>query len=95
MRNVQARFVDDLVAIEQDVNIQRPGAPDFRPDALILTFNPETGIQQLARRETGLGVDNRVEKPWLVPGIFWFGFINRRRSNHFDALVPNSKYGFS
>jgi len=94
VRNTQPIFMNNLIPVEQNVDIQSAGIPTSTPDTLILALHQKARVQNLARRQAGFGFDDGVQKPWLVPDVLWFGFINGSGSNRFYALVPKARKGF-
>src|SRR5438105_8712457 len=68
MRNCQARLVDGLVAVEQQVEVDR-ARPETRPraaDTAEPALDLEQSLEELARRQRGLELRGAVEKARLV-----------------------------
>src|SRR4051794_38420680 len=87
MGHDEPRLVDRLVAVEQQVEVDRPGAP-LRPDPLAPEppLDVEQVVEQAARREGGLDLGHRVEEAWLVlvpPGL---RFAQLRQAGGSDQL---------
>jgi hypothetical protein len=53
MRQGQARQADELVAVEQQVEIQRARAVAFGADAAEALFDVKQGVEQGFRRQVG------------------------------------------
>ena len=67
MRNGQARLLHDLLAVEQEVEVDRP-RPVARPlaDTAQLALDLEQPVEQLPRAEVGLDLGHRVQELRLV-----------------------------
>ena len=66
MRDGQARLVDRLVAVEQQVEVDRPRPPALAALAAELALDREQPVEQLARRELGLERGGAVQEARLV-----------------------------
>ena len=62
MRHRQARLVDRLVAVEQQVEIDRPRPPALAALAPELALDREQRVEQLARRQLGLERGGAVQE---------------------------------
>ena len=66
MRDGQAGLVDHLVAVEQQVEVDRARPPALPALAAQLALDREEDVEQLPRRELGLERGDAVQEPRLV-----------------------------
>ena len=67
MRHAQPRLVDDLVAVDEQIEVDRsrpPRAPVAHPPELLL--DAQERVQELARRQARLDGDGAVQELRLV-----------------------------
>src|SRR4051812_4487676 len=87
MRHHEPRLVDRLVAVEQEVEVDRPWPPP-RPDAFPTeaALDVEQVVEQAARREGGLDLGDRVQEPRLLLVAPRLGLAQRREARRADQL---------
>jgi len=82
VRHAQPRLVDNLIAKQHQIEIERPGRARERALASPLGLDCEQGIQHASRRQLGFTDHRRVEERRL-PALdsFGFRFVGRRRAD--------------
>lgn len=90
VRNSQPVFMNNVIPVKQDVDIQSSGGSASTSNAFVLPFHKQAGVQNLAGRQARFSFYDCIEKPRLIPDVFRFGFINRRGSNRFDTLFSKA-----
>ena len=82
VRDRQTGFVDDLIAKQHQIEVERPRRPGKRALPSTLGFYREQRIQQVFRRQVGFADRGRVQERRLLPlDSFRGGFVGRRRAN--------------
>lgn len=84
MGNGQAGFVDNSIAVEQQVKVEqsRPPAHFLRPGAAVRSFDGEQTIKQFARREAGRDEDRAIQVCRLRSGADWIGLVPPTDGQH-------------
>lgn len=95
MRNLQVRGVDGVIAIEEDVEIDKAWAFGERLLASHLRFDVAEGGEELRGGEVGLGFEDGVEEPGLVEIIDGLGFVDGRELYDVDAGLGKKANGFA
>ena len=87
MGHLQARLVDALVPVEEEIQIERPGPagrPD--PDAAELGLDLEQQLEELSRAVGRFDDSRAVEETRLVgDGADRVGLVERRDAHDLDA----------
>jgi subtilisin family serine protease len=92
VRNAQARLVDDLVAVEQEVQVDRPWAvPLAAPDASKLLLDHQQALQEWAWSELRRQPDGRVEETRLVDDADGIGLADRGHSLDLQLGIAGEK----
>src|SRR5262245_17904948 len=86
MWNVQARLGDLAIAVDQEVEVDRAGAPAHVPHATELLLDLEEAVEQLASRQPRLDGDGAVEESGLVHDPDRVRLLQLRDGEHVDAL---------
>jgi hypothetical protein len=88
MRNLEARLLDDGVAVEQEVEVDRPG-PEPWPvtHTSELALDGEHPLEELAGREVGHQRGRAVQEPRLLDVADRIGFSERRDADDLDLLL--------
>ena len=87
MRNPQARLVDDLVAVEEEVEIDRARAVALGADATETLLGGEEPVEYLPWCESRLEPRGRVQKARLLDDADRIGLANRRDGDDLDVVV--------
>ena len=66
MRNLQPRLVDDCVAVQQQVEIDRPRTPPLTTHPSERPLDPEQRREELARGECRLDYRRSVQESRLI-----------------------------
>lgn len=66
MRHREAGLAQRDLSVQQQIEIQRPGAVGNVPDAAVRTLDREEGLEQRARRKPGLDAGDRIDEVRLV-----------------------------
>ena len=84
MRNLQARFADDQIIEEQNVQIQRARTIDEagRPVAAKVLFDGHEPVKQLVRRKVCFESNGGIEKAWLRCEAHRLGAVERGASRN-------------
>lgn len=80
MWNFETGLGDLLLFVEQQIEVERPRAVRHR-SAAVATERPlegQQGVEQLARRERRLQLDDSVQEPWLLEDADGLGVAQRR-----------------
>ena len=85
MRNLHGGLVNRLCFVEENIEIDDPGAARDKLAAAKLAFHVLQCIEQLARRKGSFRLDNAIQKPWLREEIDRLRFVNRRAAQNSDA----------
>jgi subtilisin family serine protease len=88
MGHGQTRLVERLLAVHEQVEIDRP-RPVVRPlaGASEQPFELKEEVEQLARRQLGFHLDGRVQEGGLVEEAPWLGLANRGDGAYVDPLA--------
>src|SRR5579864_6054109 len=94
MRDLQVRGVDGEMPVEEDVDVQFARTPPLR---VRLAAGPGLDrlalLQQLARRQVGVDLDDLVEELWLLHPSHRFGLLHRRLRHHLNAFGAEPRPG--
>ena len=83
MRNCEARFAHDAVAIQQHVDVDFPRAFCAQAQASHGGFDRQCQLQQLTWRLNGFNRRHAIQKPGLVREIDWLRLVQGRyRQQH-------------
>src|SRR5512137_234276 len=66
VRDLQVRFVYDVRAVQQQIQINDPGPPLLRPDSPHAGLNREKTLQKLTGRDLHTQAQHAIHKPVLV-----------------------------
>src|SRR5207253_6984134 len=93
MRHFQARLLDRLGAVEEEVEVDRARAEAraLAPDAAKPPLDRQEPVEQLPRRELGLDRDGPVEEARLVPVADRLGLPQRRDREHLDPVLAGQQ----
>ena len=76
MRHGQARLVDDLVPVQEEVEVDRSRSPALLAHAAETLLDREQALEELLRPEIGLDLDCAVEEGALLNGPDGLGLAN-------------------
>jgi hypothetical protein len=65
MRDCQFRFVDNAIAVKNNIDVESPGSVRLVSDAFVIAFDRQTDLQQPAWIKVGTASGNGVQKPGL------------------------------
>jgi hypothetical protein len=87
VRDDQPRLVDDLVAVEQEVEVDRPRPPPWaEPEAPEGALDLEQPVEQAAWRELGVDLGRGVQERRLVGVAPGLGLADRREAGGAEAV---------
>jgi hypothetical protein len=87
MRDAQTGLVDDLVAVEQEIEIDCARAVALDADASEILLDGQEPVEQLAWAELRLQPRRRIQKAGLVDDADGFGLADRRQRGDFDVAL--------
>src|SRR5262245_17842330 len=87
MRNRQAGLVHDLVAVHEQVEVDRSRPPALAAHPAEALLDGEQSLQQLPRAEIRLEPDNAVEERPLLDGPDRLGLADLRDGGDVDAVL--------
>src|SRR5436853_4513953 len=93
MGYLQARLVDRLGAVEEQVEVDRARAEAraCAPNAATRPLDRQVPVEHLARRELGLQRGGPVEEARLVPVADRLGLAQRRDREHLDPVLAGQQ----
>src|SRR5688500_751090 len=98
MRDGEAGLRDRLVAVDEEVEVDRARPPSHRiglsPLAAELALELEQAVEELPRREVGLEQDGAVQEARLLDDAYRIGLAQRRDCDHVGERVdrgPNRR----
>src|SRR4051794_26460761 len=96
MRDLEPGLVDRVVAVEEEIEVDRP-RPPLRPDALAAepALDVEQVVEQLPGRERRLQLGDGVQEPRLLRVAPRLGLANRRQARCADQLGRAADRGFA
>jgi len=88
VRDAQVRLIDDGIAEQDQIEIERPRRTRVRPLAAGLIFDLLQRSQQLPRVEPAVAGDDRIQETRLMIGdADRIGFVNRRDLEVFEEFA--------
>jgi hypothetical protein len=76
MRNPQVGFLDYVIPVQNQIQIERPGGTWVRTIAAAVRFDCQQEIEQLPRRHRRMAGDGGVQKARLRADANRLGFVN-------------------
>ena len=79
--------MNDLVVVKKDVDIESPGGFRRRSRTTVLPLRVQACRKQFPWRKSRLSFNSGVQKPWLIPNVLWFRFVQRRVTDDFNSAT--------
>lgn len=95
VRDMQARFINDTIAVEGDVNVHRARGVAERWLAPEFVLDPLDEGEEVVWREVRAAPERAVEEGWLIRVTPRRCFVERRDGIHPHAARDQSSHGFA
>ena len=86
MRNAKTRVVDDLGAVQEEVEVDRPGPPSLHSLPSKRPLDREERVEELARGERRLECSSAVQEAGLIDDADGIGLAELGDGEHVDPV---------